>query len=225
MYQNYVDESVINKAITKVVLWMVYGLGISALAVAGVYYSEGLRRTVYSSFLPIVIGEFITVFVLSRMINKMSSNTAKMLFTFYSFLSGLTMSVIMFFYDYKAVVLALTSTIVIFVVMSVFGLTTKEDLSKYRNLLFTALISLIVVSLINMFMHSYALYWVISYAAVIIFTALIGFDMQRIKVMMYQLAGGDEELVEKYSIIGALNLYLDFINLFLYLLRIFGRRD
>jgi hypothetical protein len=108
--------------------------------------------------------------------------------------------------------------------MSIYGLTTKEDLSKFSNIFKTALISLIIVSLINMFLRSASLYWIISYAGVIIFTGLIGFDMQRIKHMMYEVSEYDGELTGKLSIMGALTLYLDFINLFIYLLRIFGKR-
>ncbi len=224
MYQNYVDETAINKSITKVVLWMIYGLFVTGVAVGVVLTVESVATFVFRSFYLIVVGEFLLVLFLSKMLGKMTYMTAKVMFTVYSFLSGLTISILMFYYDWYAIVTALAATMVIFVVMSIFGLTTKEDLSKHSNLFKVALISLIVVSLINLFMKSYALYWIISYAGVIIFTALIGFDMQRIKAMMYEYAGGDEEVLGKISIIGALNLYLDFINLFIYLLRIFGRK-
>lgn len=224
MYQNYIDEAAINKSITKVVLWMVYGLFVTGVAIASVITNETMANFVFNSFHIILIAEFGLVVALSRMLNKMTYTTAKVMFTFYSFLSGLTLSIIMFYYDLGSIITALGTTIVIFVVMSIFGLTTKEDLSKFTNLFKVALISLIVVSIINFFMQSYALYWIISYAGVIIFTALIGFDMQRIKANMYEYAGGDEEVLGKISIIGALNLYLDFVNLFIYLLRILGRK-
>ena len=96
-------------------------------------------------------------------------------------MTGLTLSFVMFIYEPGSIAFALGTTIVVFTVMSIYGLTTKEDLSKFGNLFKTALISLIAVSLINMFLHSAGLYWIISYAGVIIFTGLIGFDMQRIK--------------------------------------------
>lgn len=224
MYNNYVDESAINSAITKVMLWMIFGLAVTVSAVAGVMFIPSLYYFVMSAYIPLIIGQLILVFVLSARINKMSYASAKVMFTLYSFMTGLTLSFVMFVYEPGSIVFALGTTIVVFTVMSIYGLTTKEDLSKFGNLFKTALISLIAVSLINMFLHSASLYWIISYAGVIIFTGLIGFDMQRIKHMMYEMAYEDEGVVGKLSIMGALTLYLDFINLFIYLLRIFGKR-
>jgi len=224
MYNNYVDESAVNSAITKVMLWMVFGLGITALGIVGVMTVPSLASFVFRSFHILMIAQFALVIGLSWAIEKITYNTAKIMFTVYSFVTGLFLSFIMYAYDFYTIVFALGATVIVFTVMSIYGLTTKEDLTKFGNLLRTALISLVIVSLVNMFLRSTSLYWIISYAGVIIFTGLIGYDMQKIKETMYNIAGGDEELIGKVSIIGALNLYLDFINLFLHLLRVLGRR-
>ena len=115
-------------------------------------------------------------------------------------------------------------TLTIFVVTAIYGYTTQEDLSSYRRFFMIALISLIILSIINAFMRVGMLEWVITIGGVVIFTGLIAYDVNRIKAISYQLADGDNEAMEKMGIIGALNLYLDFINLFIYILRIFGRK-
>ena len=115
-------------------------------------------------------------------------------------------------------------TLTIFVVTAIYGYTTQEDLSSYRRFFMIALISLIILSIINAFMGVGMLEWVITIGGVVIFTGLIAYDVNRIKFISYQLADGDNEAMEKMGIIGALNLYLDFINLFIYILRIFGRK-
>jgi hypothetical protein len=199
-------------------------LAVTASAIVGVMMIPSLGYFVMKAYAPLMIGQLILVFVLSARIHKMSYMTAKLMFTVYSFTTGLFLSFIMYVYDFWSIAFALGTTIVVFTVMSIYGLTTKEDLSKFSNIFKTALISLIIVSLINMFLRSASLYWIISYAGVIIFTGLIGFDMQRIKHMMYEVSEYDGELTGKLSIMGALTLYLDFINLFIYLLRIFGKR-
>ena len=115
-------------------------------------------------------------------------------------------------------------TLTIFIVTAIYGYTTQEDLSSYRRFFMIALISLIALSIFNAFMRVGMLEWVITIAGVVIFTGLIAYDVNRIKAISYQLADGDTETMEKMGIIGALNLYLDFINLFIYILRIFGRK-
>lgn len=116
------------------------------------------------------------------------------------------------------------SSVIMFIVIGVYGYTTKEDLTKYSKFLMTGLITIIIISLINIFIKAPMLYWVGTILGVVIFSGLIAFDINRIKYIAYNIAGSDEEMVEKMGIIGALNLYLDFINLFLYLLRIFGKK-
>ena len=130
----------------------------------------------------------------------------------------------MFMGNLMIIAYSLLTTIVMFTVIAVYGYTTNEDLSNYGGYLKTGLISLIIMSLINMFLHAPMLYWTVTILGVVIFSALIAYDVNRIKNMAYEVAEGDDEIIGKLGIVGALNLYLDFINLFLYIIRIFSKR-
>lgn len=158
------------------------------------------------------------------MLNKMSTNIARILFFAYSLVNGVTLTVIGFIYAPQVIFYAFMITLVIFVVMAIYGYTTQEDLSSYRRFFMVALISLIILSIINIFLKADMLEWVITIAGTVIFTGLIAYDVNRIKWISYQLADGDSEIMEKIGIIGALCLYLDFVNLFSYILGIFGRK-
>lgn len=210
------DEYEVNKAIRKVILFMVFGVLLTFGTMAyGAFYNQNLIAFVYSNYYPIIIGEFAIVIALSWAKKFLSPFLMGIGFFLYSFLTGLTLSAILY---------ALASTLIIFVVMAVFGYTTKENLLGYGKMLMVGLISLILVSLLNLWLASPVLYWIITYAGVAIFTALIGYDMQKIKHNLIVRSGGDSVEVNKIAILGALELYLDFINLFLYLLRIFGKK-
>lgn len=229
MYQNNYDlaydEGVLNSSIRKVFLWMILGLSLTIGTMFSVVLLPALATFVSKSFTIIMIAELLLVIALSAAIRKISVATAGFMFLLYSFMTGLTISYVMFIYDYKAIILAFSTTLVIFLVMTIFGYTTKENLLGFGRMLMIGLISLVVVSIINIFLKSPALYWIISYVSVILFTALIGYDMQKIKMSLIKNSYGDEQTLSKISIIGALELYLDFINLFLSLLRIFGKKD
>lgn len=177
-------------------------------------------------YTPIIILEFATVLLFSFRIYKVSLMSAKLMFFFYSFLNGLVFSLIgmMFIGNLMIIAYSLLTTIVMFTVIAVYGYTTNEDLSNYGGYLKTGLISLIIMSLINMFLHAPMLYWTVTILGVVIFSALIAYDVNRIKNMAYEVAEGDDEIIGKLGIVGALNLYLDFINLFLYIIRIFSKR-
>ena len=164
------------------------------------------------------------VFSISFFINKISSSLAKILFFTYSLVNGVTLTVIGLIYAPQVIFYAFMITLTIFVVTAIYGYTTQEDLSSYRRFFMIALISLILLSAFNAFMRVGMFEWVITIAGVVIFTGLIAYDVNRIKFISYQLADGDNEAMEKMGVIGALNLYLDFINLFIYILRIFGRK-
>ena len=154
----------------------------------------------------------------------MSSVTARFLFYVYALMNGILFSSLAFVFHPISILYTLGVTTIMFVVIGVYGYTTKEDLTKYSKFLMTGLITIIIISLINIFIKAPMLYWVGTILGVVIFSGLIAFDINRIKYIAYNIAGSDEEMVEKMGIIGALNLYLDFINLFLYLLRIFGKK-
>jgi len=224
-YEFAYDEGILNSSIRKVFLWMILGLSLTIGTMFAVVLTPALATFVFKSFTIIMIAELILVIALSAAIRKISAAVAGMMFLLYSFMTGLTISYVMFLYDYKAIILAFSTTLVIFVVMTIFGYTTKENLLGYGRMLMIGLISLIIVSVINIFLKSPALYWIISYVSVVIFTALIGYDMQKIKTSLIKNSYGDSQTLSKISIIGALELYLDFINLFLSLLRIFGKKD
>lgn len=220
-----VDESLVNSGIKKVILWMVFGLLISLATMLSVVFVPVMTNFVAQTHRFIWVPAIVVVLVLSAGINKISLVTARTMFLVYSVLVGLMISSIFFIYDYNAIILAFSSTLIIFIVMALFGFFTNEDLAKFRVLLSIGLVSLIVMSLVNIFIGAPILYWMISYLGVILFTALIGYDMQKVKRTLMEASHGDQELIGKVTIIGALQLYLDFVNLFISLLRIFGKKN
>lgn len=227
MYYNMNDIDVrsSNNFLRKVFLYMILGITISfGTGAYLLYFNQNLLYSLLNYYQFLVIAELAMVFSISLLINKISSNLARILFLAYSLVNGITLTVIGYIYAPEVIFYAFMITLTIFVVTAIYGYTTQEDLSSYRRFFMIALISLIILSIFNVFMRVGMLEWVITIAGVVIFTGLIAYDVNRIKAISYQLADGDNEVMEKMSIIGALNLYLDFINLFIYILRIFGRK-
>ena len=227
MYYNMndIDIKSSNNLLRKVFLYMILGIAISfGTGAYLLYFNQGLLSTLFNYYQFLVIAELAMVFSISFFVNKISSSLAKILFFAYSLVNGVTLTVIGFIYAPQIIFYAFMITLTIFVVTAIYGYTTQEDLSSYRRFFMIALISLIILSIINAFMGVGMLEWVITIGGVVIFTGLIAYDVNRIKFISYQLADGDNEAMEKMGIIGALNLYLDFINLFIYILRIFGRK-
>ena len=227
MYYNMndIDIKSSNNLLRKVFLYMILGIAISfGTGAYLLYFNQGLLSTLFNYYQFLVIAELAMVFSISFFINKISSSLAKILFFAYSLVNGVTLTVIGFIYAPQIIFYAFMITLTIFVVTAIYGYTTQEDLSSYRRFFMIALISLIILSIINAFMGVGMLEWVITIGGVVIFTGLIAYDVNRIKFISYQLADGDNEAMEKMGIIGALNLYLDFINLFIYILRSFGRK-
>lgn len=219
------DVSTNNKLLRSAFSYMVLGLLVTFSVPAYIlFFNQYFLGTIFKFYLPIIIGEFVLVITLSAGINKISKSTAAFMFFLYSFLNGLLFSLIGAAYNLDVIFYALLTTIVMFTVLAIYGYTTNEDLSKYGGFLKTGLISLILMSLINLFFKVPSLYWMVTILGVVLFSALICFDVNRIKRMTYQISSGNEEAVGKMGIIAALTLYLDFINLFLYLLRIFSRK-
>ncbi|MBR6284976.1 MAG: Bax inhibitor-1/YccA family protein [Muribaculaceae bacterium] len=215
---------------TASVMRRVYGkmfLGLLATAITSfmMLSSESLMMTLLGNriiFWVLMIAELALVFGISGAINKLSTGTATALFYLYSVLNGVTLTPIFMVYTYSSVMQTFLITSVTFGAMTAFGYFTKQDLTKFGSFLFMALIGLIVCSIINLFMHSSTFEWIISLAGVAIFIGLTAWDTQKIKEMT---AMTDPSQVGKVATLGALSLYLDFINLFLYLLRFFGSRD
>jgi len=222
---NDIDVRSSNNFLRKVFLYMILGIAISlATGAYLLFFNQELLYTLLDYYKFLVIAELGMVFSISFFINKMPSSLARILFFAYSLVNGITLTVIGLIYAPQVIFYSFVITLTIFVVTAIYGYTTQEDLSSYRRFFKIALISLILLSVFNAFMRVGILEWVITIAGVVIFTGLIAYDVNRIKAISYQLADGDNETMEKMSIIGALNLYLDFINLFIYILRIFGRR-
>ena len=143
---------------------------------------------------------------------------------FYSLLTGLTLSSIFIVYTYSSIASTFVVSAGMFGAMSLYGYTTKRDLSGMGSMLFMALIGLVLASLVNIWLKSSTLTWIVTYAGVLIFVGLTAYDTQKLRVMGEQIASDDRDGFRRYAIMGALTLYLDFINLFLMLLRIFGDR-
>lgn len=174
-------------------------------------------------FWGLIIVQLICVASLAGAINRISSFTASLIFFGYSMLNGLTLASIFLVFTSESIASTFFITAATFGAMSAYGYFTKTDLTTMGNIVFMALIGLVIASLVNMFLGSETLYWITSYAGVLIFTLLTAYDTQKIKNMnIIGNEGTDED--RKESILGALTLYLDFINLFLYLLRFFGSR-
>lgn len=166
-----------------------------------------------------VIGELALVFGLSAGIQRLSNSTATLLFYLFSVVNGMMLSTIFLAFSVGAIVKTFCITALTFGAMSIYGYFTTRDLSRVGSFLFMALIGLIIASLVNIFLHSSGLDWIISIAGVLIFVGLTAWDTQQIKVMAQQAPA---EATSRLATLGALSLYLDFINLFLYLLRFFG---
>lgn len=206
--------------------WMAAALAVTGFVALAVSRSATMQQLIFGSrfvFFGLIIGELLLVMWLATRIGRMSAQTATTVFVGYSVLNGLTMSAIFLVYAQATIATAFFVTSGLFAVMTLYGFFTKTDLTRMGNILGMALVGFIIASLVNLFLRSEGLYWLITYAGVVIFTGLVGYDSQRIKEMALAGAGDDEE-GRKYAIIGALRLYLDFVNLFLLLLRIFGRR-
>lgn len=211
----------------KVFVWMTLALAITGLTAFGVATSPTLVAAVFGSkvmFWGLIIAEFALVFAISGAINKLSLSTATLLFILYSVVNGATLSVIFFAFSTAVIAKTFFITAGTFGVMALVGYTTKTDLTSMGKLLFMALLGIIIASVVNMFVHSSGFDLVISYIGVLIFVGLTAYDTQKIKQMCL-MAPDAGETAQKLALLGALELYLDFINLFLYLLRIFGNNS
>lgn len=235
MYQDPVDQLLIktdNSAVqvafmTRVYSWMTLALVITALSALFTVSSPALLQFIFGSkivFYGLIIGELLLVGSLVAAAQRMSPLVASLVFIGYSALNGLTLSAIFLLYTSGSLALTFGITAGTFAVMSIYGYTTKADLTKIGNLAFMALIGIIIASVVNFFLKSEMLYWIVSYLGVAIFVALIAYDTQKLKDMSVSIDHTGSE-GKRASILGALTLYLDFINLFLFLLRLFGRKD
>lgn len=207
--------------------WMTVGLLLTAFIAWYAANSSAFMELLYTNrifFFGLVIAQLAVVFVLSGLVNRLSAGVMTTLFMLYSVLTGLTLSSIFIIYTASSIASTFVVTGGMFGVMSLWGYTTKRDLSGWGNMLFMALIGIILASLVNFWLKSEALMWAVTYIGVVVFVGLTAYDTQKLKNIGEQIDVRDSSNLRKYSILGALTLYLDFINLFLMLLRIFGNR-
>ena len=214
------------KLMCNVYGWMTGGLTMTALTALIVANSPALLEAIFSSSFvlwAIIIAEFALVWILAARIERLSFLTAGLMFAAYSILTGLTFSTIFLAYSIDVIVQTFCITAGVFGAMSIVGMTVKKDLSSLGRILLMALIGLIIATVVNLFMHNTGLAMIINYVGVLIFVGLTAYDTQKIKQMVLTYHN-DDEMGGKLAVWGSLMLYLDFINLFLYILRIFGSR-
>lgn len=222
------QNAVFAKLMRSVYLWMVLALIITGLTAAYVANSPAYISALMNNpvlFYGVIIAELALVFILSGRIHKMSFTSASLMFILYSLLTGVSLSTIFLAYTESSIATTFLITAGTFGTMSLVGFVTKKDLSKLGGILFMALIGLIIATVVNIFLVSDTLGWIINYVGVLIFVGLTAYDTQKIKQMMREYGTDINEQTQKMALMGSLSLYLDFINMFLYLLRIFGNRD
>ncbi len=226
-YESRADSTAVAPFFNAVYAWMSAGLALTALVAWWVSTQPQVMATIFRGpmLIGLVIVELALVFVISAATQRINATAATALFLLYSALNGLTLSVIFLLYTQSSLAGTFAVTAGTFAAVSVYGFVTKRDLTSMRSFLFMALIGLFLASIVNAFWANNILYWVITYAGVIIFVGLTAYDTQKLKHIAMQTAG-DPALAARLAVNGALMLYLDFINLFLFLLRLLGsRRD
>ena len=210
----------------KVYVWMTLALVLTGVTAYGVATSPGIMMAIATNkvlLFGLIIAELALVFGVSAAINRISLTVATLMFVAYSVINGALLSFLFLAYTMSSITSVFFITAGTFAVMAFIGYTTKKDLTSIGKLLFMALIGIIIATVVNLFLGSTGLNMAISYLGVLIFVGLTAYDSQKIKEML-AMAGDHGEAGQKLALIGALTLYLDFINLFIYLLRIFGQR-
>ncbi|MDD4732207.1 MAG: Bax inhibitor-1/YccA family protein [Desulfovibrio sp.] len=213
---------VVNEFLRGVYAWMSGGLLLTAGVAWATVNIQPLLNFAVNSMLFLILAELGLVFFLSLRIRQMSPATAMGSFLGYSALNGLTLSPILLVYTQQSVAATFVVTAGMFGAMSAYGLLTKKDLTSWGSLLFMGLIGIVLASVVNIFLGSATMGFVISGIGVLVFLGLTAYDTQQLKVMGDTASAGGEAAVRKMTIMGALKLYLDFINLFLFLLRFMG---
>ena len=202
----------------KVYIWMSLALCITGLTALIIANNNDIMYSLLQNeamFWGILIAELVLVFVLAGRINKLSMGTATFLFILYSILNGVTMSLTFIIYTESSIASTFFVTAGTFGAISIYGYATKKDLSSWGSILIMGLIGIIIASIVNIFMASETLYWIISYAGVLIFVGLAAYDTQKIKKAILDPNVEVNESLNKIALMGALELYLDFVNLFL----------
>jgi len=219
----------VNDFIRSVYNWMAIGLALTGFVAFYVASNQTLLNLIYRNqilFFGLIIAELGLVFWISARIQRMQASTATALFVLYSTLNGVTLSFIFIFYTRASIASTFFVCAATFIACSIYGWTTKRDLTSLGGFLMMGLIGIIIASLVNIFIRSSAMHMIISYIGVLVFVGLTAYDTQNLKAMaISQPADVGASAIRKGAILGALKLYLDFINLFLMLLRILGNRE
>ena len=211
----------INSFFQKVYLWMTAGLGMTALTSFIVLASPAAQQFIFGNklvFYGLIFAELGLVIAISAAINRISSVSATLMFLAYSALNGVTFAAIFLIYTRTSIVSTFLVTAGTFGAMSLYGYVTKRDMTGFGSFLFMSLIGIVIGSVLNFWLASPMIEWMVTYGGIVIFSGLAAYDHQKLK--HYALSGGPESL----AVLGALSLYLDFINLFLMLLRVMGNR-
>jgi hypothetical protein len=219
----------VNEFIRSVYNWMAIGLGLTGLVAFYVSSSEAMLRLIFGNqivFFGLIIGELALVFTISARVHKMQAATATSLFVLYAVLNGATLSSIFLVYTRSSITSTFFVCAATFVASSIYGMVTKRDLTSMSQFMFMGLIGIVIASVVNLFVRSSGVSLIVSYIGVIVFVGLTAYDTQKLRTMaLTQPDGLDGATLRKGAILGALTLYLDFINLFLMLLRIMGNRE
>lgn len=222
------DSLAYSSLITKVYTWMALALAITGMTAFYVAHNESLLYSIFSSsgtLILLCVAELALVWGMSFFINRISFATAGIIFAIYSLLNGVTFSSIFIVYTASSIASTFFITAGMFGAMSLFGYVTKRDLSSMGRILFMALIGIIIATIVNIFVASSAIEWGVTYLGVIIFAGLTAYDTQKMKLILNNSVNAGNENMLKIALMCSLSLYLDFINLFIYLLRIFGKRE
>lgn len=218
----------INSVMKNTFMLMSMALVLTGFISYFIIYSETLFTHLilnWPLFLAICILEILLVIILNIFVNELSFNVALTMFTIYSVMNGITLSPIIYLYTEESVVSTFFITAATFATMAIIGYTTKKDLTSIGNILYMALIGIIIASVINLFMNNGTMAMIINYVGVLIFVGLTAFDTQKIKNVVEECYNkGESGIIPKLSILGALTLYLDFINMFIKLLKLMGKR-
>ncbi|MFO7930584.1 MAG: Bax inhibitor-1/YccA family protein [Thermodesulfobacteriota bacterium] len=218
----------VNSFIRSVYNWMAVGLALTGGVAYFAAHNSTLNQLIYGApmvFFGLIIAELAMVFYLSARIQKIQASTATGLFLLYAGINGLTLSFIFLVYTKTSIASVFFICAATFVACSIYGMTTKRDLTSWGNFLFMGLIGIIIASVVNLFIQSTAMMTIISYVGVLVFVGLTAYDTQKLKNMaLTQPEGLEAGVIRKGAIMGALTLYLDFINLLIMLLYIFGER-
>ena len=219
-------QVLVNNFVISVYNWMCIGLALTGFIAFYVAHNETMMRMVFGNkilFFGLIIAELALVFTISSRVHRMSASTATFLFVLYSALTGVTLSFIFLAYAKTSIVSTFFICSATFLASSIYAWTTKRDLTSLGGFFMMGLIGIIIASLVNLFIRSSGMSMIIGYIGVFVFIGLTAYDTQKLKDMARSQPDGlDSGVIRKGAIVGALSLYLDFINLFLMLLRIFG---